>query len=270
MSSAIQANSLFEQINATPPFDMNQLQSEDIALEQFSQLFGTTASAYSSVESLLNNQGNLSTPSDYAKYYQNVVSTIQKAMQKINSLNITDNDVDKVRHQIIQSLQENETNYSALSHAFNIIASATTETERHIQYGHSMGGNSAQALAQAYKEASQYLSQYQALQPIAQQFANMGEFYSLIAQANELLQQAQNSSTSTKISSMEQAKGYLQQALQYIPSNSQAYQTIQNEISNINKAVSVLQNAQSLEQQLKNALNNGDWVSALYLSLIHI
>jgi len=62
---------------------------------------------------------------------------------------------------------------------------------------------------------------------------------------------------------MEQAKGYLQQALQYVPSNSQAYQTIQNEISNINKAVSVLQNAESLEQQIKNALNNGDWVSAL-------
>lgn len=266
MSSAMQANSLFEQIKATPPFDMNQFEKENIALEQFIQLFGTTASAYSSIESSLNNQSNLSTPSDYAKYYQNVVSTIQKAIQKINSLNITDNDVDKVRQQIIQSLQENEINYSALSHAFNIIASATTETERHVQYGHrpSVGGNSVQALAQAYKEASQYLSQYQALQSVAQQFAKMGEFYTLIAQANELLQQSQNSSTSTKISLMEQAKGYLQQALQYIPSNSQAYQNIQNEISNINKAVNVLQNAQPLEQQIKNALANGEWVSALY------
>ena len=264
MSSAMEANSLFEQINATPPFDMNQLEQENIALEQFSQLFGTTASAYSSIQSSLN-ESNLSTPSDYAKYYQNVASTIQKAIQEINSLNITDNDVVKVRQQIIQSLQENETNYSALFHAFNIIASATTETERHVQYGHSMSGNSVQALAQAYKEASQYLSQYQALQPIAQQFANIFQFYSLIAQANELLQQAQNSSSvDAKISSMEQAKGYLQQALQFTPSNSQAYQTIQNEISNINKAVSVLQNAQSLEQQIKNALNEGDWVSALY------
>jgi hypothetical protein len=250
MSSAMQANSLFEQINATPPFDMNQFEKENIALEQFIQLFGTTASAYSSIESSLNNQSNLSSPSDYANYYQNVASTIQKAIQEIDSLNITDNDVDKVRKQIIQSLQENETNYSALSHAFNIIA---------------QGGNSAQDLAQAYKEASQYLSQYQALQSVAQQFANMSEFYTLIAQANELLQQAQNSSSpSTQISLMKQAKGYLQQALQYIPSNSQAYQNIQNEISNINKAVNALQNAQSLQQQINNALNNGDWVSALY------
>ncbi len=250
MSSAMQANSLFEQINATPPFDMNQLQNEDVALEQFIQLFGTTATAYSSVESLLNNQGNLSTPSDYAKYYQNVASAIQKAIQQINSLKISDNDVDQVRQQIVQSLQENESNYLALSNAFNIIA---------------QGGNSPQSLAQAYKQASQYLSQYQALQPVAQQFANMGEFYSLITQANGLLQQSQNStSISAKISLMQQAKGYLQQALQYVPSNSQIYKTIQNEISNINKAVSVLQNAQSLEQQIKNALNDGDWLSALY------
>ena len=263
MSSAIQANSLFKQINATPPFDMNQFEKENTALEQFIQLFGATASAYSSIENSLNNQSNLSTPYDYAKYYQNVVSAIQKAIQEIDSLEISDNDANQVRHQIVQSLQENETNYSALSHAFSIIASATTETERHV-HRHSMGGNSVQALAQAYTEASQYLSQYQALQPIAQQFANMGEFYSLIAQADELLQQSQNSSTSTKISLMEQAKGYLQQALQFTPSNSQAYQQIQNEISNINKAVSVLQNAQSLEQQIKNALSNGDWVSALY------
>ena len=250
MSFAMQANSLFEQINATPPFDMNQLQNEDVALEQFIQLFGTTASAYSSVESLLNNQGNLSTPSDYAKYYQNVASAIQKAIQQINSLKISDNDVDQVRQQIVQSLQENESNYLALSVAFNIIA---------------QGGNSPQSLAQAYKQASRYLSQYQALQPVAQQFANMSEFYTLITQANGLLQQSQNStSVGAKISLMQQAKGYLQQALQYVPSNSQIYKTIQNEISNINKAVSVLQNAQSLEQQLKNALNSGDWLSALY------
>jgi len=271
MSSAMEANSLFEQINATPPFDMNQLEQENIALEQFSQLFGTTASAYSSIQSSLN-ESNLSTPSDYVKYYQNVASTIQKAIQEINSLNITDNDVVKVRQQIIQSLQENETNYSALSHAFNIIASAT-ETEKNVQYarrpsianiGGNVGGNPAQALAQAYNEASQYLSQYQALQSVAQQFANMGEFYTLIAQADELLQQAQNSSPSTEISLMQQAEGYLQQALQYIPSNSQAYHNIQNEISNINKAVSALQDAQSLEQRIKNALNDGEWVSALY------
>ena len=271
MSSAMEANSLFEQINATPPFDMNQLEQENIALEQFSQLFGTTASAYSSIQSSLN-ESNLSTPSDYAKYYQNVASTIQKAIQEINSLNITDNDVVKVRQQIIQSLQENETNYSALSHAFNIIASAT-ETEKNVEYAHrpsianvggNVGGNPAQALAQAYNEASQYLSQYQALQSVAQQFANMGEFYTLIAQADKLLQQAQNSSPSTEISLMQQAEGYLQQALQYIPSNSQAYQNIQNEISHINKAVSALQNAQSLQQRIKNALNNGEWVSALY------
>ncbi|ALG96946.1 putative Staphylococcal surface anchored protein [Sulfolobus monocaudavirus SMV3] len=250
MSSAMQANSLFEQINATPPFDMNQFENEDVALEQFIQLFGTTASAYSSVESLLNNQGNLSTPSDYAKYYQNVASTIQMAIQQINALRISDNDVVQVRQQIIQSLQENETNYLALSNAFNIIAQA---------------GNSPQSLAQAYKQASQYLSQYQALQSVAQQFANMSEFYTLIAQANGLLQQARNtSSLSTEISLMEQAREYLQQTLQYVPSNSQAYQTIQNEISNINKAVSVLQNVQPLQQQLKNALNNGDWLSALY------
>ena len=249
MSSAMQANSLFEQINATPPFDMNQFEKENIALEQFIQLFGTTASAYSSVQSSLNNQSNLSSPSDYANYYQNVASTIQKAIQEIDSLNITDSDVEQVRQQIIQSLQENETNYLALSHAFNIIAQA---------------GNSPQDLAQAYKQASYYLSQSQALQSIAQQFANMSEFYTLIAQANELLQQAQNSSPSTQISLMEQAKGYLQQALQYVPSNSQAYQNIQNEISNINNAVNALQNAQSLQQKIQNALNNGDWVSALY------
>jgi len=98
----------------------------------------------------------------------------------------------------------------------------------------------------------------------------MSEFYTLIAQANNLLQQAQaSSSPSTEISLMEQAKGYLQQALQYVPSGSQAYQQIQNEIANINQAVSVLQKAQSLVQQINNAINNGasdpEWyVSALY------
>jgi hypothetical protein len=249
MSSAMQANSLFEQIKATPPFNLSQFENENTKLQQFVQLFGTTASAYSTVENVLNNQGNLSTPSDYAKYYQNVSSTIQRAIQQISSLKLTDNDVNQTRQKIIKSLQQSQTNYMALSTAFNMIARA---------------GNSPQSLAQAYKQASQYLSQYQALQSISQQFANMGDFYTLIVQANGLLQQARNTqSTGAKISLMEQARANLQQALQYIPSNSQAYKEIQNEISNINKAVSVLQNVQPLEQQLRNALNNGEWFSAI-------
>ena len=65
---------------------------------------------------------------DYAKYYQNVASTIQKGIQEINSLNITDDDVNQVRRQIVQSLQQMETDYLALSHAFSIIASASTWT----------------------------------------------------------------------------------------------------------------------------------------------
>jgi hypothetical protein len=274
MSSAMQANSLFEQINATPPFDMNQLETENTMLQQFIQLFGTTASAYSAIENALNSKSNLSTPSDYVKYYQNVASTVQNAIQEINSLQITDNDVDQVRQQIIQSLQKSETDYLALSHAFSIIASATTEPVRYARRPSmtTIGGsvNSLQTLAQAYQQASQYLSQYPDLQSIAQQFANMSEFYTLIAQASELLQQAQaSSSPSTEISLMEQAKGYLQQALQYVPSNSQAYQQIQSEIANINQAVSVLQKAQSLVQQINNAINNGAsdphwYVSALY------
>jgi tetratricopeptide (TPR) repeat protein len=274
MSSAMEANSLFEQINATPPFNISQFENEGNMLQQFIQLFGTTASAYSAIENTLNSQNNLSTPSSYAKYYQNVASTIHDAIQEINSLSISDNNVDQVRRQIVKSLQQNETNYLALSHAFNIIASATLEP---VQYSRrpsmaNIGGsiNQLQALAQAYSQASQYLSQYPSLQPIAQQFANLSEFYTLIDQANELLQQAQaSSSISTEISLMEQAKGYLQQALQYIPSNSQAYQEIQNEISNINKAISTLQNAQSLVQQINNAINNGEsdpqeYFSALY------
>ena len=111
MSFAMQANSLFEQINATPPFDMNELQEEDIALEQSIQLFGTTANVYSAIENELNNQNNLNTPSDYAKYYQNVASTIQEGIQEINSLNITDDGVNQVRQQIVQSLQQMETDY---------------------------------------------------------------------------------------------------------------------------------------------------------------
>jgi len=274
MSSAMQANSLFEQIKATPPFDMDQLEKEYTALEQFSQLFGTTAIAYSSVEKVLNSQNNLNTPSDYAKYYQNVASTIRKAIQQINSLQITDDDVNQVRQQIVQSLQESETDYLALSHAFNIIASAkvTIQTKKFVRIANRLrvvnvpqSEYTPQALARAYNEASQYLSQYPDLQKVARLFANLSQFYTLIGQANDLLQQAQaSSSISTEISLMEQAKGYLQQALQYIPSNSQVYQEIQNEISNINNAVIALQNAQSLEQQLKNALNNGDWASALY------
>ncbi len=271
MSFAMQANSLFEQINATPPFDMNQLQKEDIALEQSIQLFGTTANVYSAIENVLNNQNNLNTPSDYAKYYQNVASTIQKGIQEINSLNITDDGVNQVRQQIVQSLQQMETDYLALSHAFSIIASASTwttvKTERYgnrIAPGESAGGNSPQALAQAYQKASQYLSQYPDLQNIAQQFANLSQFYSLIAQADDLLEQAKaSSSISDQISLMEQAKASLQQALQYVSSDSQVYQQIQSEISNIDKAVSVLQQAQSIVQQLNNAINNGDYPSAL-------
>jgi len=271
MSFAMQANSLFEKINATPPFDMNQLQKEDIALEQSIQLFGTTANVYSAIENVLNNQNNLNTPSDYAKYYQNVASTIQKRIQEINSLNITDDGVNQVRQQIVQSLQQMETDYQALSHAFSIIASASTwttvKTERYgnrIAPGESAGGNSPQALAQAYQKASQYLSQYPDLQNIAQQFANLSQFYSLIAQADDLLQQAKaSSSISAQISLMEQAKASLQQALQYVSSDSQVYQQIQSEISNIDKAVSVLQQAQSIVQQLNNAINNGDYPSAL-------
>jgi len=163
------------------------------------------------------------------------------------------------------------TDYLALSHAFSIIASASTwATVKTVRYGNrivpgeSTGGNSLQALAQAFQEASQYLSQYPDLQKISQQFANLSQFYSLVAQADDLLQQAKaSSSISNEISLMEQAKGYLQQALQYVSSNSQAYQQIQNEISNINNAVSVLQNAQSIAQQIKSAINNGDYPSAL-------
>jgi len=275
MSFAMQANSLFEKINATPPFDMNQLQKEDIALEQSIQLFGTTANVYSAIENVLNNQNNLNTPSDYAKYYQNVASTIQstiqKGIQEINSLNITDDGVNQVRQQIVQSLQQMQTDYLALSNAFNIIASASTWTTvkparygNRIAPGESAGGNSPQALAQAYQKASQYLSQYPDLQNIAQQFANLSQFYSLIAQADDLLQQAKaSSSISNQISLMERAKASLQQALQYVSSDSQVYKQIQSEISNIDKAVSVLQNAQSIVQQLNNAINNGDYPSAL-------
>jgi len=271
MSFAMQANSLFEQINATPPFDMNELQKEDIALEQSIQLFGTTANVYSAIENVLNNQNNLNTPSDYAKYYQNVASTIQKGIQEINSLNITDDGVNQVRQQIVQSLQQMQTDYLALSQAFSIIASASTWTTvkparygNRIAPGESAGGNSPQALAQAYQKASQYLSQYPDLQNIAQQFANLSQFYSLIAQADDLLQQAKaSSSISAQISLMEQAKASLQQALQYVSSDSQVYQQIQSEISNIDKAVSVLQQAQSIVQQLNNAINNGDYPSAL-------
>jgi len=271
MSLAMQANSLFEQINATPPFDMNQLQKEDIVLEQSIQLFGTTANVYSAIENALNNQNNLNNPSDYAKYYQNVASTIQKGLQEINSLNITDDGVNQVRQQIVQSLQQMETDYLALSHAFSIIASASTwatvKPERYgnrIAPGESAGGNSPQALAQAYQKASQYLSQYPDLQNIAKQFANLSQFYSLIAQADDLLQQAKaSSSISAQISLMEQAKASLRQALQYVSSDSQVYQQIQSEISNIDKAVSVLQQAQSIVQQLNNAINNGDYPSAL-------
>ena len=172
MSSAMQANSLFEQINATPPFDMNQLETENTMLQQFIQLFGTTVSAYSSVENALNSKSNLSTPSDYAKYYQNIASTIQNAIQEINSLQITDDNVDQVRQQIIQSLQKSETNYLALSHAFSIIASATTEPVRYARRPSMTtiggSGNPILALAQAYQQASQYLSQYPDLQPVAQ------------------------------------------------------------------------------------------------------
>ena len=273
MSFAMQANSLFEQINATPPFDMDQLQKEDIALEQSIQLFGATANAYSAIENVLNNQNNnnLNTPSDYVKYYQNVASTIQKGIQEINSLNITDDGVNKVRQQIVQSLQQMEADYLALSHAFDIIASASTwTTVKPVRYGNriapgeSAGGNSPQALAQAYQKASQYLSQYPDLQNIAQQFANLSQFYSLIAQADDLLQQAKaSSSISNQISLMGQAKASLQQALQYVSSDSQVYQQIQSEISNIDKAVSVLQNAQSIVQKLNNAIKNGDYPSAL-------
>jgi len=271
MSFAMQANSLFEQINAEPPFDMNQLEEENVALEQASQLFGTTASAYSSIENVLNNQNDLSTPSDYAKYYENVASSVQKAIQQINSLQITDNDVDKIRQQIVQALEESRTDYLALSHAFNIIASPTVETRKIVRVANRLEvvntaqySSSPQALAQAYKQASQYLSQYPDLQKVAQEFANLSQFYTLIGQADDLLQQAKvSSSIGTKISLMEQAKGYLQQALQYIPSDSQVYQEIQNEISNIDNAVNALRNAQSLVQQLNNAIKNGDWPSAL-------
>jgi hypothetical protein len=275
MSLAMQANSLFEQINATPPFDMNQLQKEEIALEQSIQLFGTTANVYSAIENVTNNQNNLNTPSDYAKHFQDVASTIQKGIQEINSLNITDDGVNQVRQQIVQSLQQMETDYQALSHAFSIIASASTWTTvkparygNRIAPGESAGGNSPQALAQAYQKASQYLSQYPDLQNIAQQFANLSQFYSLIAQADDLLQQAKaSSSISAQISLMEQAKASLQQALQYVSSDSQVYsqvyQQIQSEISNIDKAVSVLQQTQSIVQQLNNAINNGDYPSAL-------
>ncbi|WP_238525236.1 hypothetical protein [Saccharolobus islandicus] len=249
---ASNANQLFESIKLPPPFDLGELEKDQVEIAEFTHLFATASSAYADIENAESEKHDNS-PGGLANYYRNIASAMANAISEIENVSTQQGDVEKTKEELLNNLKKQYYTFDALSHAYQIVANAQT--------------NDPQTLYAVYNSASRYLrtasEQYNISQlaQLAGQFENVAQFYRNIAIAQTEVAQANNSqSINDKIAYLQSAINYLTRAEEYVPQESGE---INKKKAQIEQAIKTLQTIQAYRQNVTSSLQSGNYASAL-------
>ncbi|WP_228375585.1 hypothetical protein [Saccharolobus islandicus] len=249
---ASNANQLFESIKLQPPFDLSELEKDQVEIAEFTHLFATASSAYADIENAESEKHDNS-PGGLANYYRNIASAMANAISDIENVSTQQGDVEKTKEELLNNLKKQYYTFDALSHAYQIVANAQT--------------NDPQTLYAVYNSASRYLrtasEQFNSeqLAQLAGQFENVAQFYRNIAIAQTEVAQANNTqSINDKIAYLQSAINYLTRAEEYVPQESGE---INKKKAQIEQAIKTLQTIQAYRQNVTSSLQSGNYASAL-------